>query len=122
MKERYVTVTGFQYYYDKQPFSIGNLIRCQKEPENPHDSEAIRCSLPMIGTVGYLANSPRTVAGGTMSAGRIYDHVKKRFHVRVMFTTTTKIICKLELGDRQKLEQELNNQMHKHWEDENWTD
>ena len=38
---------------------------------------------------GYLANSPDTVAGGTMSAGRVYDRVKKHFYIRVMFTTFT---------------------------------
>lgn len=30
-----------------------------------------------IGTVGYTANSPYTTATGTMSAGRIYEQVKK---------------------------------------------
>ena len=41
------------------------------------------CTLPVYGTVGYIANSTNTVAGGTMSAGRIYDRVEKKFYVRV---------------------------------------
>lgn len=97
MKELYVTITGFKNYYDQRPFKIGQLIRCAKEPDNTFDGEAIRCFLPLIGTVGYIANSANTVAGGTYSAGRLYDRVPRRFYVRVCFTTFTKVICRVEL-------------------------
>lgn len=106
----YVTITGFQHYYDKRPFAIGNLIRCRKEPDNCHDAEAIKCSLPMLGTVGYLANSTYTVAGGTMSAGRLYDKVDERFYIRVMFTTNSKIICRVEQGSLEMMAKELEKQ------------
>ena len=78
MKEKYVTITGFRAYQGLFPFKIGFLVRCEKEPDNPYDGEAIRCTMPMIGTVGYLANSTGTVAGGTMSAGRIYDKADRK--------------------------------------------
>lgn len=107
MMDRYVTVTGFKHYYGAKPFAVGNLIRCSQEPDNSYDSEAIRCSLPAIGTVGYLANSPDTVAGGTMSAGRVYDRVKKHFYIRVMFTTFTKIICRIESGSLDEWEKQI---------------
>ena len=45
--------------------------------------------------VGYIANSVNTVANGTSSGGRIYDNVKKKFYVRVIFTTYSHIICKI---------------------------
>ncbi len=112
MMDRYVTITGFKHYYGAKPFAVGNLIRCSKEPDNPYDSEAIRCSLPAIGTVGYLANSPDTVAGGTMSAGRVYDRVKKHFYVRVMFTTFTKIICRIESGSPDEWEKQIIQPQH----------
>ena len=64
-KNIFVTITGFQHYYGREPFQIGNLIRCAKEPSNPYDSDAIRAFLPYIGKVGYIANSPQTKAGGT---------------------------------------------------------
>ena len=67
-KNIFVTITGFQHYYGREPFQIGNLIRCAKEPGNPYDSDAIRAFLPYIGKVGYIANSPQTKAGGTESA------------------------------------------------------
>ena len=117
-RELYVTVTGFCHYYDKKPFAIGNLIRCRKEPDNCHDGEAIKCTLPMLGTVGYIANSTRTVAGGTMSAGRVYDKVDETFYIRVMFVTSGKVICRVERGDHSLLRQELERQQKKNeWDD-----
>lgn len=113
----YITITGTNHYYDKKPFAIGNLIRCTKERDNRHDGEAIKCTLPMLGTVGYIANSPYTVAGGTMSAGRVYDRVGDRFYVRVMFTTQTKIICRVENGCREELDRELERQQK---EEDDW--
>ena len=116
-QELYVTVTGFCHYYEKKPFAIGNLIRCRKEPDNCHDAEAIKCTLPMLGTVGYIANSTHTVAGGTMSAGRIYDKVDEKFYVRVMFTTNSKVICRVENDCREELERELKlRQMKEDWD------
>lgn len=112
MKELYVTITGFKNYYDRKPFRIGQLIRCAKEPDNTFDAEAIRCFLPLIGTVGYVANSANTVAGGTYSAGRLYDQVPRRFYVRVCFTTFTKVICRVELDvPVRTLDAELNRQL-----------
>ena len=67
-KNIFVTITGFQHYYGRESFQIGNLIRCAKEPGNPYESDAIRAFLPYIGKVGYITNSPQTKAGGTESA------------------------------------------------------
>ena len=72
----------------------------------------------MIGTVGYVANSCNTVAGGTMSSGRIYDKVGKRFYVRVLFTTFTKIICRVEDGDSAELKKEIMTQFDDGWDDD----
>lgn len=118
MNEKYVTITGFKAYEGLFPFKIGYLVRCEKEPENLYDSEAIRCSMPMIGTVGYIANSTGTVAGGTMSAGRLYDKVEKKFYVRVMFTTFTKIICRVEDGEPSELKKEIMTQFEDDWDSE----
>ena len=118
-KEKYVTITGFKNYQGLFPFGIGKLIRCKKEPDNIYDREAIVCAIPLVGTVGYIANSTGTVAGGTMSAGRIYDKVPKRFYVRVMFTTFTKVICRVEEdGDPVKLKEEILSQYEDDWDDD----
>lgn len=118
MKEKYISITGFKYYSGAHPFRIGYLVRCEKEPDNPYDSEAIKCTMPMIGTVGYVANSCNTVAGGTMSAGRIYDKVEKKFYARVLFTTFTKIICRIEEGDPTELKKEILAQFDDSWDDD----
>ncbi len=111
MEETYVTVTGFAHYYGKKPFAIGNVLICTKDPSNKYDSEAIIVRLPIIGPVGYISNSPYTMAGGTVSAGRIYDKVEDKFYIRVLFTTQSKIICKIEEGDGDELEKEIQAQL-----------
>ena len=113
MENQYITVTGFKHYYGLKPFAIGQIIRCEKEPSNPYDDEAIRCSLPAIGTIGYIANSQSTRANGTQSAARIYDKVEQRFYAKVMFTTYTKVICQLLPPATDYPEGEILRQMEK---------
>ncbi len=98
MKEKYITITGMNHYYGMKPFSIGKRVKCIKEKDNLYDDEAIKVVMKEIGTVGYVANSPYTVAKGTMSAGRIYEKVKKKFVVEVMFITSSKVICRVVEG------------------------
>ena len=83
MKEINLTITGMRHYYGNGVFHVGDILRCRKEPENEYDAEAIQVLLPVYGKVGYIANSPYTVAKGTLSAGRAYDQVKKKFYIRV---------------------------------------
>ena len=49
-------------------------------------------------------------AGGTESASRIYDRVPKRFYIRVLFTTFTKVVCRVERGDMNALNREFERQ------------
>ncbi len=107
----YITVTGFAHYYGKKPFAIGNVLVCEKDPSDKFDSEAIAVKLPIIGKVGFVANGRATVAGGTMSAGRIYDKVEDKFYARVIFTTQSKIICRVENEDEKALEEEIQSQL-----------
>ena len=99
-KELYITITGMKHYYGLNPFSVGKKLRCKKEPNNPMDDEAIKVVMKEIGTVGYIANTPYTAATGTMSAGRIYEKVEKKFEVEVMFITSSKVICRVVDGIR----------------------
>ena len=102
MKELFVTITGSKHYYGLTPFKVGKKIKCVKEPDNPHDTEAIRATMKLIGTVGYVANSPYTTAVGTKSAGAIGHKVKKKFTVEVMFIAGTHIICRVVDGRKEK--------------------
>lgn len=71
----FVTVCGFSGYRGIDPFNIGARFMCQKEPNNPHDDEAIRVMDESGVTIGYLANGGSTRANGTLSASRVYDRV-----------------------------------------------
>ena len=114
MKEMYITITGFKHYYGVAPFKIGKKVKCIKEPNNPYDSEAIKVVMKHIGTVGYVANAPYTAATGTMSAGRIWEKVGKKFYARVMFITSTKVICRVveeEEGKTDIKDKEFNKEL-----------
>lgn len=107
MKEQYITIVGFNHYYGARPFKVGKKIKCKKEPDNPYDSEAIKAVIKGIGTVGYVANAPYTVATGTKSAGGIAHKVKKKFKVEVMFITSSKVICKVVEGIKDRSEKNV---------------
>lgn len=98
MKDIYLTITGTKYYYNMTPFKIGSKFKCVKEPTNPYDSNAIKVKMKQLGTVGYIANSPYTTTKGTIDASRVYELVKKKFTVEVMFVTSSKVICKVVAG------------------------
>lgn len=102
MKDKYITITGMNHYYGLKIFKVGKKVRCIKDKHNPYDGDAIKAVIKNIGTVGYVANSPYTVANGTMSASRIYEKIKKKFVVEVMFITSSKVICKVVDGYKTK--------------------
>ena len=111
MKEINLTITGMRHYYGNGIIHVGDILRCKKEPENAYDAEAIQVLLPVYGKVGYIANSPYTVAKGTLSAGRAYDQVKKKFYVRVLYICTNQIICRVEEGRKEDLENRIIRQL-----------
>ena len=53
----YVTLTGLNYRFGTQPFTVGQKVKLVKEPENDFDHEAIRAELPGLGKVGYVATA-----------------------------------------------------------------
>ena len=102
MKEMHVTITCFKYYYGTTPFMVGEKVKCVKESDNPYDSEAIKAVMKGMGTVGYIANTPYTSATGTMLAGHIWEKGGEKFVVRVMFITSSMVICEVVEGERKK--------------------
>ncbi len=67
----FITITGLKFYFGSKPFAVGQKVKLVKEPDNEYDSEAIKAELPGLGCAGYVANSPRTVLGDCISAGRL---------------------------------------------------
>lgn len=98
MDKNYITITGLNHYYDKEPFKIGGLVKLTKEPNNKYDCEAIAVQLPYIGTVGYVSNSPRTTYLGTYSAGRLYDKINDMCFAKILFITHCSVIAEITEG------------------------
>ena len=95
MEKDYITITGMEYYFGNKVFKVGDVINCEKEFDNDYDEEAIKVMVKTFGKVGYIANSSRTVAKGTKSAGRIYVKVGDKFFVRVCFVTGGSVIAEV---------------------------
>ena len=81
MKDVYFTITGLNHYYGSDFLKNGMKVKLIKEPDNKYDKEAIRVELKGLGKIGYVANSTYTVMGDSMSAGRMYDLMKKKAKV-----------------------------------------
>ena len=72
MKSRtFITIPIRNEYYGRKPFKLGKLLTLTKEPDNIHDNEAIKVSVPGIDTVGYVANSEYTLIPEVKSASQI---------------------------------------------------
>lgn len=95
MDEKYFTLTGCNHYFGTEFLEKGMILKLKKEPENEHDHEAIMIKLKGLGKIGYVANSPYTVAGETMSAGRLYDKIGKKAKAKVVYVLPAGAVCKI---------------------------
>ena len=105
MAKIYFTLTGTRHYYGSDFLKSGMKIQLEKEPGNKYDPEAIQVKLKGMGKIGYVANSPYTMIGESMSAGRIYDKIGKKAKAKVVLVTEHGTICsisKKSLLDNQK--------------------
>lgn len=96
MSEIYITLTGTKYYYGKDFLKSGMKVRLVKEPENEFDKEAIRAEKKGLGTIAHVANSPHTVIGESLSAGRVYDRIGKKAVARVVHVLPQGVLCRIE--------------------------
>lgn len=103
-QEYYFTITCVKHYQGIKPFKIGKILKLIKEPENNYDQEAIKVQMRYAGDVGYVSNSIKTVARGTMSAGRLYDKILDEDYAIVKFVIADYVIAKI------LSEEELNSQ------------
>ena len=73
-------------------------VKLIKEPDNEYDKEAIKVEMDGLGLVGYVANSPYTVKGESMSAGRLYDKIRDSAEGIILYVTEHGIICYVKEG------------------------
>lgn len=95
MKDVLITITGLGYRYGTEFLEKGMKVKLVKEPDNEHDAEAIRVEYPGLGTIGYVANSAKTVIGESYSAGRLYDRIGKKAKAKVLIVLENAVICKV---------------------------
>ena len=80
-----ISVTGRNFYDCGFRLKKNDIVTLIKEPENSHDSDAIRVEKNGE-TVGYVANSPRTVPEGISGASMIIDTFTDKAKAEILFT------------------------------------
>ena len=104
MKEIFFTIAGTNHYFGSDFMKQGMKVKLIKEPDNEHDREAIRVELKELGKVGYVANSPYTVLGESMSAGRIYDRMGDEAKGKILIVTSRGVVCQLKASKEEEEE------------------
>ncbi|MFU2423931.1 MAG: HIRAN domain-containing protein [Bacteroides sp.] len=95
MEKIYFTIAGTGHHFGQKFFEPKMEVKLIKEPDNEYDKEAIRVEMDGLGLVGYVANSPYTVQGESMSAGRMYDRIGDTARGVVKYVLPQGILCEL---------------------------
>lgn len=95
MNKIYFTIAGTKHHYGHEFFEPKQEVKLVKDPENEFDKEAIKVEMDGLGLVGYVANSPYTVQGESMSAGRMYDRMGETARGVVMYVLPQGVLCEL---------------------------
>ena len=95
MKKLYFTITGSHHHFEKEFIEPGMEVKLVKDPENEYDKEAIKVEMAGLGLVGYVANSPYTVMGESLSAGRLYDRIGETAYGKVMYVLPRGVLCEV---------------------------
>ena len=95
MGKVYFTIAGTRHHYGQEYFETNMEVKLVKEPDNEYDKEAIRVEMDGLGLVGYVANSPHTVMGESMSAGRLYDRIGDSAKGVVKYVLLKGVLCEL---------------------------
>lgn len=104
MEEMYFTIAGCNHYYGTEFMERGMKVKLVKEPDNEYDKEAIQVKIKGLGKVGYVANSPYTVQGESMSAGRLYDKIGDKAKGKIVFVVGGTAVCRVTDDGLEKME------------------
>ena len=69
------------------------------------EHEAIQVKVKGLGKIGYVANSPYTVKGESMSTGRLYDKLGDKAKGKVVFVVDGGVVCRIINTGREQTEQ-----------------
>lgn len=95
MNKTYFTITGTHHYFGKEFIEPGMEVKLEKNPDNEYDKEAIKVEMEGLGKMGYVANSPYTVLGDSLSAGRLYDRIDDVSYGVVKYVLPQGVLCEL---------------------------
>lgn len=84
-EELKITIIGNKDNNWRCPVRAGDTVQLRKDPNNAYDDEAIRVLDINGNDIGWVANSTRTVAQGTFSAGRVYDKLDDLSRAKIVF-------------------------------------
>lgn len=101
MERLYFTLTGTNYYYGTDFMEPGMAVKLVKDPENEFDKEAIKVEMQGLGTVGFVANSPHTVKGESMSAGRLYDRIGDTAVAKILYVLPQGVLCEIAKSEKE---------------------
>lgn len=95
MNEMYFTIAGCKHYFGNEFMKKGMKVKLVKEPNNEFDKESIQVKIKGLGKCGYVANSPYTVKGDSLSVGRLYDKLGDKGKGKTVFVIDGGAICKI---------------------------
>ena len=98
-----ITITGTCHYYGQEFIKPGMKIQLIKDPDNKYDREAIEAEIKGVGKIGYVANSPQTVLGESMSAGRLYDKIGDKAKATVLYVLPCGVLCRVKCNSEEEL-------------------
>lgn len=99
MEKMYFTIAGMKHHYGNEFMEAGMEVKLVKEPDNEVDKEAIKVELDGLGLIGYVANSPYTVLGESMSAGRLYDKIGDEAIGIVKYKLPDGVLCEVKITE-----------------------
>lgn len=95
----YFTIAGTNHWHGSDFLEPKMEVTLIKEPDNEVDKEAIKVEMPGIGQIGYVANSPYTTIGDSMSAGRLYDKIGDEATGSILYVLPDGVLCTLNEND-----------------------
>ena len=95
MEDMYFTIAGCNHYFGNDFMEKEMNVELEKDPDNEYDKEAIQVKVKGLGQIGYVANSPYTVKGESMSAGRLYDKIADKANGKILFIIEGGAVCKI---------------------------
>lgn len=90
-----ICITGTQHYMGLEPFRQGLVVELFEEAGNDYDPDAVRVEITGE-TVGYVANSPATLAEGVKSASQIKRLFKNKIEAEILRVENGNVIARLK--------------------------